>query len=77
MRTKAIEILELKRHMDLSYTKGDKGVVRHFVKHEEDPFSEIEIEDQIRHMKHVDSLPKTEADLTKLNPQFDFSTLSQ
>jgi len=67
----AIEILEIKRHFNPNYTKGDKDGTRHFLSHEEDPFTEEEIESQVKSMEYIRSLPpKQENNITKLKPKF-------
>ena len=69
-RKQAIEILEIKRHLDITYKKGSKPYIRHFITHEEDPFEEQEILNQINWMKQVRTLPPVNNKNTELKPKF-------
>jgi len=70
IRKQAIEILEIKRHLDITYKKGDKSHIRHFITHEQDPFEEQEILNQINWMKHVRTLPTVNNKNIELKPKF-------
>jgi len=69
-RNKAINILEICRHFDLNYTKGDKDHIRHLILHDEDPFTNQEIKMQIKRMKDNPPLNLPRSKTIDLNPKF-------